>query len=82
MKLATGFIGLGNITERHVETVRAMPEFDLVGVCDTNEQKLSRWSTEPGCKGFRDYHDLLADPPDVVLVVTARLALRGDGCGA
>lgn len=68
MKLTIGFIGLGNIIERHIGTVAAMPEFDLVAVCDRDEEKLKRRTTELGCKGFTQYRHLLDDGPDVVLI--------------
>jgi predicted dehydrogenase len=68
MKVTIGFIGVGDIITSHLEALKANPEYELVGICRRSEEKLQRQAGELGCKGFIDYHDLLAEKPQVVLI--------------
>ena len=68
MSLTLGFIGLGAILSHHLAGLKENPEFKVVSVCDLDPEKVERWSQELGCRGFVDYRDLLAAPPDVALV--------------
>lgn len=68
MNVTIGLIGLGNIIKNHLAGLKANPEFQRVGVCDVQEEKVRQWTQELGCKGYTDYHDLLTESPDAVLV--------------
>lgn len=68
MKVAIGIIGSGNILSSHLAAMRANPEFNLVSVCRRSEDKLREQAGELGCRGFTDYHELLAQKPDVVVI--------------
>lgn len=68
MSVTIGFIGLGNIISHHLTGLKATPGLQLVSVCDVDPEKVKRWSQELRCRGFTDYRDLLAEPPDAVLV--------------
>ena len=68
MKITVGMIGLGNILSSHLEGIKANPELELVSVTSHTQAKIERWSKELGVKGFPDYHKLIDDKPDVVVV--------------
>jgi predicted dehydrogenase len=68
MKVTIGFIGVGDIITSHLDALKANPEYELIGICRRSEEKLRRQAGELGCKGFTDYHDLLAEKPQVVLI--------------
>jgi len=66
--ITIGFIGIGDILDSHLSALKANLEYKLVSICRRSEEKLRKTAAELGCKGLSDYHDLLADAPDVVLV--------------
>ena len=67
-KLSLGIIGVGDILSSHSDALKANPEFELVSVCRRSEDKLEITADKLNCKGFTNYHDLLEERPDVVLV--------------
>jgi len=69
-EITVGFIGAGTIISSHARTVQAHPDFKLVSICDISESHLKKRMQELDihARPFTDYHRLLEDPPDVVLV--------------
>jgi len=67
-KITVGIIGTGNILSSHLAGLEANPEFELVCICGLPAQMVQQQADQLGCKGFTDYHDLLAERPDVALV--------------
>ncbi len=67
-RVTIGLIGVGDIVDCHLNALKANPEYELMGVCRRSPEKLKRQADELGVKGYTDYHDMLADPPDVVLI--------------
>ena len=67
-KVTIGCIGVGEILDAHLKGLRANPEYELVSICRRSEDKLHRMAAQLGCEGFTNYHELLAQKPDVVLV--------------
>lgn len=67
-KITIGIIGVGNILGSHTQALKANPDFDLVSVCRRSQDKLREAAEQLNAKGFSDYHDLLADPPDVAMI--------------
>lgn len=65
-----GLIGAGNIGATHLGVLKDLPEYEIVGICDTSEEKIrervERFSLT--CRTFADYRDLLASGPDAVVV--------------
>ena len=68
MIVKVGLMGLGNIITNHVEGLKAHPEFEVMGGCDLNPEKVETWTKKLECEGFTDYQELLAKGPDVVVV--------------
>src|SRR5262249_53287056 len=53
-------IGVGGMGRCHLSSLRAMPEVDLVAICDLDEERLARCAGEfgvPHC--YRDYGEML-----------------------
>lgn len=67
-KVTIGLIGVGNILDSHLKALKQHPEYQLVSVCRRSAPALKQIAAQLGVKGFTDYHDLLADAPDVVLI--------------
>jgi len=69
-EITVGFIGAGTIVSSHVRAVEKLPDFKLVSICDISETHLKKRMQELDihARPFTDYHRLLEDPPDVVLV--------------
>jgi len=62
MSFKAAVIGLG-VGEKHAEAMRAHPDCDLVGICDTDPQKLKEVSGRfPGVPTTTCAEDLLDDP--------------------
>ena len=61
-----GIIGCGRIHRNHAQAALALPDVELVGVSDLNEEALATSSAEWGVPGFRDYHDMIAAGVDAV----------------
>lgn len=67
-KFTIGLIGVGNITDSHLDALKQNPQFNLIGVCRRSEREVKQLAAQLGVQGFTDYHDLLAKRPDVALV--------------
>ena len=66
-KTTIGVIGIGNIRGGHLNAIAENSEYELIGVCRRSKDILEQIASELGCPGYTDYHDLLAQKPDVVL---------------
>lgn len=56
-----GVIGCGRISKNHMESIKAIPGASLVAVGDINLELLEKATKKYNCKGYSDYHELLAD---------------------
>jgi predicted dehydrogenase len=70
-KIGVGIIGSGSIAEiGHCPSIRALPNAELIALCDTNPQILQsmakKWEPK---RTYSDYHDLLADKEVQVVIV-------------
>jgi UDP-N-acetylglucosamine 3-dehydrogenase len=65
-------IGLGFFGEKHAEVIAALPTAELRAVCTRRDGRLREVQQRLGVPaGYRDYHDLLADPAvEAVSIVT------------
>ena len=86
---SVAIIGCGAACERHMETLKHLPEVTVIGLCDRDRQAALRMSQRFGIEGvYGDVEALLDNSrPDVVHVLTppathARLALRAMESGA
>jgi len=63
-----GIIGAGNIFDFHYRGIEANPEYELIGICDASPERLRERLGQHNVKGYSDYHDLLAESPDLVAI--------------
>lgn len=70
-KIGVGIIGSGSIAEiGHCPSIRALPNAELIALCDTNPEILQsmakKWEPK---RTYSNYHDLLADKEVQVVIV-------------
>ncbi|WP_066514656.1 Gfo/Idh/MocA family protein [Curtobacterium ammoniigenes] len=64
-------IGCGDISALHFAAIEAMPDVELVAVCDTDPGRLEAATAAHGVAGFDDHQRMIeAEHPDVVHVTT------------
>ena len=68
MTVTLGMIGLGAIFEHHLAAISQQKDLRLAVVCDRDESRLRERSQQHGCSAYSDYRELLAEPPDAVVV--------------
>ena len=69
-RLKVGVIGCGDVGLIHARAYAQNPAVDLVGVCDTDEERLKECSSSLGVRGYSDTDGLLdSAQPDLVSVV-------------
>lgn len=70
-KIGVGIIGSGSITDiGHCPSIRALPNAELIALCDTNAEFLNsmtkKWEPK---RTYTDYHDMLEDKEIQVIIV-------------
>jgi predicted dehydrogenase len=69
--LRIGLVGCGRILGRHVDALRAIEDFKLVGVCDVVPERLQRAASVSGAAPYADYHEMVrAERLDAVSILT------------
>lgn len=69
--ITAAIIGCGDVSTIHSEALAALDEVELVGVCDSDPQRLSSAAQTLGVPGFPDHLSLLDSVgPDVVHICT------------
>ena len=71
-KLKVAVIGTGALGSVHAKIYSELVGVELVGLCDTDNNKLSKISKELGIEGFKDYHQLLGNVDAVSVVVPTK----------
>jgi UDP-N-acetyl-2-amino-2-deoxyglucuronate dehydrogenase len=71
-KIRVAVVGCGRISGKHFEAIEKHADnLDLVGVCDTNPERLAKASDRSASPGFVDLDSLLtAADPDLVVLAT------------
>ena len=65
-----GVIGLGQMGTIHARNYLKLPGVNLIAICEYNDERRASAKEEFGCKAYKDYHDILADPAiDAVSIV-------------
>lgn len=65
-------IGCGRIAPKHAESIVAIPEAELVAVCDIVPEKAQAFADKYGAEPYTDYHEMLKRPDiDVVTIATS-----------
>lgn len=68
-KIKVGIIGVGHMGEYHLQKYRATPKVEIVGVADTNRDRLMDINKQYDIKTYDSYHELLRDVDAVSLAV-------------
>src|SRR5689334_18324623 len=71
-KLSVAAIGVGSLGRHHARNYSELARdgrIEFIGACDIDKETIERVSSENGCEGFSDWHDLL-DKTDVVSIAT------------
>ncbi|QOX65005.1 Gfo/Idh/MocA family oxidoreductase [Anoxybacterium hadale] len=65
-----GVIGLGQMGQIHARIYRKMSNVDLVAICEYSDERRAKAQEEFGCKTYKHYKEMLADPEiDAVSIV-------------
>jgi predicted dehydrogenase len=71
MKYKVGIIGCGAILPRHLESIEANDNFELVAICDIQEILVTSISKRLNIKSYTDYKDMICSGEvDFVVVAT------------
>ena len=66
-----GLIGCGRISRRHLDVIGALPQLELVAVCDRVQSKAQEAAQTNGAKAYTDFEEMLCkENLDVVSVLT------------
>lgn len=65
-------IGCGRIVGKHIEVLKALPNTELIAVCDVDENRSKKIAAQHGLKSYKDYHTMMKSEKtlDVVSVLT------------
>ncbi|MWV46263.1 gfo/Idh/MocA family oxidoreductase [Paenibacillus sp. HJL G12] len=70
VSIKVGVIGMGQMGTYHAQIYSKLPMVELVAVCEYNDQRRKEVQEQFGCKAYKDYNELLADPEiDAVSIV-------------
>ncbi len=70
-KLGFGIIGCGRIAPKHAESITAIPDAELVAVCDIIPEKAEEFARLYNAEPYLDYKELLQrDDIDIVTIAT------------
>ncbi|MHB1653264.1 MAG: Gfo/Idh/MocA family protein [Desulfitobacteriaceae bacterium] len=70
-KMRFGIIGCGRIAPKHAESILALPEAELVAVCDIVPEKAQAFADKYGAAPYTDYLEMLGNPEiDIVTIAT------------
>lgn len=58
-RLRVGVIGVGMMGKNHARIYSQLPEAELIGVADVDEDRATSVAQSYDCKAYADYHDLL-----------------------
>lgn len=69
-KLGFGVIGCGRIAPKHTESIMAIPDAELVAVCDILPERADDFARKYNAQSYYDYHELLKRE-DIAIVTIA-----------
>ncbi|KTD68042.1 oxidoreductase [Legionella steelei] len=69
-KIRCAVIGVGYLGRFHAQKYKLLPNAELVGVCDLNQQALKAVSQELQVPGYNDYRDLFGNVDAVSIAAT------------
>ena len=62
MAVKVAVIGMGQMGTHHARIYRKLAGVELAAVCEYDDKRRAEVEAEFGCKAYKDYHELLADP--------------------
>ena len=69
--IKTAILGYGRSgSSLHADPIQALPDFDLVAVCDSEPAALKKAKDRFNCKTYNNYADMLKEEIDLVVIVT------------
>jgi predicted dehydrogenase len=69
--LKVGFIGVGGIAKRHINSLRQLNRSEFVGFCDLVEERAQRAANENGGSAYTDFNEMLDEEKlDAVFICT------------
>ena len=86
-RIRFGIIGCGRIAPKHAESIVALPDAELVGVCDIVPERAQAFADKYGAAPYTDYRAMLERPDlDVVTIATpsglhAEIGIAAAGAG-
>lgn len=70
-KMRFAIIGCGRIAPKHAESIAALPEAELVAVCDIVPEHAQNFADKYGAEPYTDYREMLKRPDiDIVTIAT------------
>jgi predicted dehydrogenase len=72
-KLACGVIGVGQLGQHHARIYSELPQADLVGIYDSDSERMAKMARMFDTRAYESVEDLLADVDAVSLVVPTNL---------
>jgi predicted dehydrogenase len=76
-KLRVGLIGLGQISEIHLEAYRDLKQIEIVAAAELREKRLSAMTEKWGFKGYSDYNVMLEkEDLDIICILVPARAHR------
>ncbi len=72
-KVRCGVIGTGYLGRFHAQKYAALPQAELVGVCDANGEQAQRVANEVGTAAYTDYTELFGKVDAVSIVVPTQM---------
>lgn len=65
-KLKACVVGCGSVSVMHLDSIKLLPQSELVGVCDIKEERAKKASEKYGANWYTDYIEMFkAEKPDV-----------------
>jgi predicted dehydrogenase len=68
-KVKVAVIGVGHLGSIHAKIYKEIPNCDLIGVCDTNQERLNQVCANLGLTGYTDYKELFGKVDAVSIAV-------------
>ena len=60
--IKVGVVGVGQMGTYHAQIYQKLPQADLVAICEYNDERRAQAQKEFGCRAYKDYKEMLADP--------------------
>ncbi|TBR16629.1 Gfo/Idh/MocA family oxidoreductase [bacterium] len=71
-KIRVAVIGVGHLGSIHAKIYKELPNCSLVGVCDTNKERLGQIASNLGVAGYTDYNELFGKVDAISIATTTK----------